>query len=1014
MLSSAGWRRPAKFTTLRLKFAAASSQPRIKSSSSASKTPETPEDLFPTHQVYSSENLNLPHLKTVGREGSPFKYLLVPHLRPWATNTCGTPRIVFRLSGSRMATFYQIATTPTADTPGFALIVSFGNGDRYLFGQLAEGTQRALVQRRMSMTRIVSMFITGPITWHSTGGLLGMVLTVADTRKEALASGAEHNRKRIERGAEPRDYSARPLSIFGGKNLTHMIASARHFVFRTGVPIKAHEIANHAATSSRESSAPDFTDENIRVWYVPLTPRSGLGRGVPVETEQEALDQRTREAVVHSMFGSGWTLDTLRETNLYDAKLPCKIFVRGENGRIQKYEGPLPNEDKDCPNIKVLVRDPWPSATVRELPPATPSRTSMCYIVKNHRRRGRFNPEIAISLGAQRADFKKLTDGETVMGKDGIAVTPDMVMGPSVPGSGVVIVEIRTEDLIEDFLQRPEWSNTEIMDGIGTVYWILSQEVQTEARLIAWMKAHPQITHRLISPGTSPNRIALESPGAQLIKMHMIDPDRFIIPNHSNVEGPMLPALAEVAQVPPLGEKLQLVPRVEVRAEGIVPLMDTRTPINEIAQDDKIMALVAEARNKIAQPDFKARVEESERGKPTDDVEVISLGTGSALPSKYRNVSATLIHVPSCGSYLLDCGENTLGQLRRVYGYEGADRVLRDLRAIYISHNHADHHLGTASVLARRAELVKADPTIPPAALVACENFHRWFAEYGSIEDMGAPDHVERIICWPNRPLERQRAKIGQIDLPSIDTVYVDHCHNSTAVVMTWPSGLKIAYSGDCRPSASFAQLGKGAHLLIHEATFDSELTGEALAKKHSTVAEALEVGRQMEADKILLTHFSQRYPKLPVVENTGQTVLCAFDLMRVKLKEFEYAQAFMPALRLLLAEEEPSADNAESGPAKKKAKNGDETPSEPVPSAGPLGKKAAKKALNREKEEAARKAEEARQAEEAARKAEEERIEEEKSLVKERRVEERKALESRPKSPQQEGKSWDAVFEKR
>lgn len=892
-----------------------------------------------------------------------------------------------------MTNSYQIATTPTADTPGVALIASFGNGDRYLFGQVAEGTQRALVQRRIGMTRINAMFITGPIDWHSAGGLLGMVLTVADTRKEAAASGAEHNRKRIERGADPRDYSARPLSIFGGKNLTHMIASARNFVFRTGVPIKACEIANHTATSLRESSAPDFTDENIRVWHVPITPRSELGRVVPEENEQEVLDQRTREAIVHHMFGSDWRLDTLREINLHEANLPCKIFVRGENGRIQKYEGPLPNESEDCPNIRVLVRDPWPSANVHNLPPSKPSLTSMCYIIKNHPRRGRFNPEIPISLGVQRADFKKLTDGETVMGRDGIAVTPEMVMGPSIPGSGVIIVEIRTEDLIDHFIERPEWSNTEIMEGIETVYWILGKEVRTEARLITWMKARPHIRHRLISPGTSPNRIALENPGAQLIKMHTIDPDRFIIPNHSNVEDPMLPALAEVAQVPPLGEKLQLVPRVEVRPEGAIPLMDTRVPIDEIVKDGKIMALVAAARNKITQPDFVARVEESERGKPTDDVEVVSLGTGSALPSKYRNVSATLIRIPGYGSYLLDCGENTLGQLRRVYGYEGTDRVLEDLRAVYISHNHADHHLGTASVLARRAELIKANPNVPPAALIACVDFQRWFTDYSSIEDMGAADHVERITYKSTRAPEHKRANIGQIDLPHLEIVYVDHCREATAVVMTWPSGLKIAYSGDCRPSTEFAQAGKGAHLLIHEATFDSELTGEALAKKHSTVAEALEVGRQMEADKILLTHFSQRYPKLPIVENTGQTVLCAFDLMRVKLKEFQYAQAFMPALRLLLAEEEDGADDADSGPAKKKAKNGNVTSSGTAPSAGGLSKKA-KKVAKRE-EEAARKAEE------AARKAEEERIEEEKTLAKEGRVGEGKALESRPKSPQ-------------
>lgn len=42
---------------------------------------------------------------------------------------------------------------------------------------------------------------------------------------------------------------------------------------------------------------------------------------------------------------------------------------------------------------------------------------------------------------------------------------------------------------------------------------------------------------------------------------------------------------------------------------------------------------------------------------------------------------------------LLDVGEGTLGQIIRFYGDE-ADDVIRKLKAIYISHMHADHHIG--------------------------------------------------------------------------------------------------------------------------------------------------------------------------------------------------------------------------------------------------------------------------------------------------------------------------------
>ena len=48
-----------------------------------------------------------------------------------------------------------------------------------------------------------------------------------------------------------------------------------------------------------------------------------------------------------------------------------------------------------------------------------------------------------------------------------------------------------------------------------------------------------------------------------------------------------------------------------------------------------------------------------------DDLEIVLLGTGSSQPSKYRNVSSIFINLFVKGSLLLDCGEGTLGQLKR-------------------------------------------------------------------------------------------------------------------------------------------------------------------------------------------------------------------------------------------------------------------------------------------------------------------------------------------------------------
>jgi ribonuclease Z len=61
--------------------------------------------------------------------------------------------------------------------------------------------------------------------------------------------------------------------------------------------------------------------------------------------------------------------------------------------------------------------------------------------------------------------------------------------------------------------------------------------------------------------------------------------------------------------------------------------------------------------------------------------------------------------------------------------------------------------------------------------------------------------------------------------------------------------------------------MGKGSTVLLHEATFEDAMLSDAISKRHSTISEALEVGRQMEAKVIVLTHFSQRYREMPLVD---------------------------------------------------------------------------------------------------------------------------------------------------
>lgn len=86
-----------------------------------------------------------------------------------------------------------------------------------------------------------------------------------------------------------------------------------------------------------------------------------------------------------------------------------------------------------------------------------------------------------------------------------------------------------------------------------------------------------------------------------------------------------------------------------------------------------------------------------------DVVEIIFLGTSSAIPQKYRNVSGILVRfkgTTQTRNMLLDAGEGTFGQMVRLCGgVDAAKRDIANLECIWISHLHADHHLGLTRLL---------------------------------------------------------------------------------------------------------------------------------------------------------------------------------------------------------------------------------------------------------------------------------------------------------------------------
>ncbi|KAL6703971.1 hypothetical protein ACN47E_008909 [Coniothyrium glycines] len=844
-----------------------------------------------------------------------------------------------------MSSSLEIVTTPTADTASTTLVLRTAT-KHYVFGGLAEGTQRAMVQQGTKLLKAQDFFLTGRAEWRNTGGLIGMMLTLADSSSSSYATAMDTFRLQQSRGKSGTAPVRPHFNIYGPPNLKHTLGTCRRFIFRRGIPINATEYADPSPCKDSEGNfPPSWEDAIIQVWAMSVNP-ANAGQGEQAEAELEARQlhfdsnlntfqdhqapenetpaarearyDRIRSATIKFMFDSSWSFDTLVERHISEVEPPAAMFVRSSDTHgYQPYQGPKPGGPDPLPDIKVFTRTPWPGAMILALPPTTPATECLSYIVRTRSTRGVFDVKRAKALGVKPGrDFGTLAAGQSVQSQNGDWIHPDQVLGADRPGQGVAILDVPSVDYLEALVQREEFRSPQIMTGIEAFIWMLGPGVSGHPTFRAFQADFSHVKHIVASAEVAPNRVTFDSVAGQATRLAQIDPSRYRNPVYDNSTIPQQPiysgqsqsanALPENAIAADRGMTFTLMPKFVVKTDTVSPLYEA----HEIGQETptEVLALAEAARQAVQ--DNRTTMDTWRQMLARPDTEITTLGTGSALPSKYRNVSATLMRVPGIGNYLFDCGENTIGQLMRLFGAEEFRDIVKNLRVIWISHLHADHHLGTASIIRSWYQLVHN--SVPRAqglesidkdidadsfglSVISHSGMLQWLKEYSSVEDYG----YSRILPLSITPNEHRRpsrlsvlnsfgrhsaesATIAKQDyerlfgFTDIQTASVAHCHGAMAVSMTFPSSpsdpegvkpLKVSYSGDCRPSGHFARIGADSTVLIHEATFDDELQGDARAKKHSTTSEALGIGAQMNAKAVVLTHFSQRYQKIPVLQ---------------------------------------------------------------------------------------------------------------------------------------------------
>lgn len=531
--------------------------------------------------------------------------------------------------------------------------------------------------------------------------------------------------------------------------------------------------------------------------------------------------------------------------------------------------------------------------------------------------------ELKVPIGPKLALLKS---GQDVELQDGTVVRSAQVCGPPRIGMKFIVLECPRLDDLDDFVNNSQLKraldpeNDPDKQGVELVIHFSPKSVTTNLRYRNWIESFGESCRHLFVPSQDSGVPNFIDTYRLLQLLNLFDPEIF----------PLMYMPKEV------NEKIQseVGKNIEADATSLTSGVDDLTPaLNETLQDFKTLPkllkpnsldrLILRPKRELLSveqtvaidlllkdvkldPNFEDELEKLRRlqvklPKPRDyEPELLFLGTGSAIPSKLRNTSNILINLyyPKQSSVMLDCGEDSYGQLCRHYGPTGALDILSKLKLIYVSHHHADHHIGLIKLLAARKKaspdplILLLPPNIEELLKFYNQNFDDLSSTYRTISTRSLKSKTDQSESDEATLIETKRDLLESLGdlLADITIVPVVHCSNACAVVLKFNIGhddmksFTVAYSGDARPSQDLIVAGKNCDLLIHEATFDFRHPEDALAKKHCTSTEAIEVSRQMQSKFTILTHFSQRLAKVPYFDqHFDEKIGFSFDHLKLR-----------------------------------------------------------------------------------------------------------------------------------
>ncbi|CAH1109294.1 unnamed protein product [Psylliodes chrysocephalus] len=849
----------------------------------------------------------------------------------------------------------------------------FSDQSRYLFN-CGEGTQRLAHEHKMKLAKLEHIFVTQPV-WRNIGGLPGIALTIQDVGVPEITLHGPPGLNNIF-AATKRFIVLKNLNVnmakcdedtvFSDNVMTmHYVPLYEKKVTEVVEIVKEVDTIKEEIESTEKLEKPEAPQNSPQEEIAKECGIEAVVNQFHASTSTRREKKRKRSSVsADSKANSGDEFNDNTDYYAYERKKKDKEKVEKPSRycyRSRPRSRSVDSAVKDD-ELKLLPSLIYEQTKVKGI--------SMAYICILKPRPGALNLDKCLRMGVRPGPLLgRLKAGEDVKLVNGKIVTAKDVCEPDDPGLIFIVVDCPTVDYLDslhanEMFKKHQKTAEYEKDIASVVIHFTPQEIVNHPRYQEWMEAFPTCTTQLM---LNEFNTCMGSEAVHRIqyKLNLLSPDIFPIlgDNGSQIISCDPPPNQLLHKKPKLADscttfiddeivtKLKHLQRTPTSpTHSIKNLMETAAPKPSTAKEmmicprtfctyhlrpkrglDRSMELtlnpheyineslnVQELMGELRKLKIKMLKKTNEVGD--DYPKLLFLGTGSCIPNKTRNTSGILVslgYITRKQHILLDCGEGTYGQIIRFFGQNDAHNILANLDSVYISHLHADHHIGLLGILqGRKQALSKLNIEKRPLYLFAPKQIMTWLSFYDRCFEsiMSEFELVPNDSLMQGGNLLTKVAKNTICDnlyITDINTCAVRHCPNAFGVSIICRNGYKLTYSGDTMPSDSLVNLGIGSHILIHEATMEDELCHEATLKMHSTTNQAICIGKRMRAKHIILTHFSQRYAKLPrFSENFGANVGIAFDNMHVGVSDLTLIPELYPALRIMFAEHYEELEN--------------------------------------------------------------------------------------------------------